>query len=373
MKQKILVTGGAGFIGSYIVDELVNKGHEVIIFDNLEPQVHGKEQKIPGYVNKQAEFIKGDIRNREDVKKALQDVEVIMHNAAVVGVGQSMYQIEKYVDVNTRGTALLLDVLANDKHNVKKLIVASSMSIYGEGTYKCESCGVVYPKLRTEEQLKKHEWQMKCPKCGKGVVAVPTDEDKPLTSTSIYAISKKDQEEMCLVTGKAYGIPTVALRYFNTYGPRQSLNNPYTGVAAIFSSRIKNNNPPLIYEDGLQKRDFIHVNDIVQGNIIALENSNADYKALNVGTGKASSVLDVANVLSKLYKKDLKPIIVNKFRAGDVRDGYADISKIKELGFEPSISLEEGMKDLVAWGETVNAVDKVEAAQEELKEKGLVE
>jgi dTDP-L-rhamnose 4-epimerase len=367
--MKILVTGGAGFVGSHLVDELAKK-HEVIIYDNLEPQVH---KNVPEYLNNGAELIKEDIRDRAKLKNAISDSEIIFHEAAMVGVGQSMYQIEKYMDVNTMGTAKLLDILASEEHNVKKLIVASSMSIYGEGKYECSECGILYPPLRTNEQLKKREWEMKCPSCGRMVKPVPTDENKPLQPTSIYAISKKDQEEMCLSIGKAYGIPTVALRYFNIYGPRQALSNPYTGVCAIFSSRIKNNNPPLIFEDGLQTRDFISVHDIVRANLLVMKKSKADYEMFNVGTGKPVSILDIARTLSKLYGKALKPDIVNKYRSGDIRHCYADISKISKLGFKPTISFEDGMRELVEWGITQEAEDKSDIAYQELKERGLVE
>ncbi len=367
--MKILVTGGAGFVGSHLVDELVEK-HEVTIYDNLEPQVH---KDIPEYLNNGAEFIKEDVCDRAKLKDAIIDSEVIFHEAAMVGVGQSMYQIEKYMDANTMGTAKLLDILANEEHNVKKLIVASSMSIYGEGKYECSDCGVLYPPLRSNEQLKRREWEMRCPSCGKIAKPVPTDENKPLQPTSIYAISKKDQEEMCLTVGRAYGIPTVALRYFNIYGPRQALSNPYTGVCAIFSSRIKNNNPPIIFEDGLQTRDFISVHDIVSSNLLVMEKSKANYEMFNVGTGKPVSILEIAHTLSKLYDKALKPEIVNKYRSGDIRHCYSDISKIRKLGFRPSVSFEDGMHELVEWGITKEAEDKSDTAYQELKEKGLVE
>ncbi len=369
--MKNLVTGGAGFIGSHIVDKLVEMGNEVIVIDNLEQQVHTKK---PGYLNSEAQYLFADIRDESVLAKAIEGVEVIFHEAAAVGVGQSMYQIKKYVDVNTMATAKLLDILVNNEHEVKKLIVASSMSVYGEGAYECEDCGIVYPALREENQLRRKEWEMKCPNCGKVVMPIPTSEDKPLHPTSIYAITKRDQEEMCLTIGKAYGIPTVALRYFNVYGLRQSLNNPYTGVCAIFSSRIKNDNPPLIFEDGLQTRDFVSVHDVVQANILAMEKSNANYEIFNVGTENAVSILKVAEILIKLYNNDLKPKVMNKYRTGDIRHCFADISRIKnKLGFKPKFSLEEGIKELVEWGEKEEAVDKFEEAHEELFKRGLVE
>lgn len=371
MFQKVLVTGGAGFVGSHLVDALVERGYEVRIFDNLDPQVHGEKQKIPQYLNKEAEFIKGDVRNKEELQKTLPDVEIIFHLAAAVGVGQSMYQVRKYVETNTLGTANLLDILANERHKVEKLIVASSMSIYGEGSYKCQKCEIVYPHLRRNQQLLARKWEMECPHCKQKVYPIPTDENKPLHPTSIYAISKRDQEEMCLVIGRAYQIPTVALRYFNIYGPRQSLSNPYTGVCAIFSSRIKNNQPPLIYEDGLQTRDFINIRDVVQATLLTLDKPEADYQVFNVGTGRPTSVLDIAYTLAQLYNKEIEPQITNKYRSGDIRHCYADISKIRNLGFEPQIGLKGGMKELVEWGRTVKAEDRMDIVCKEMKERGL--
>jgi len=367
---KILVTGGAGFIGSHTVDKLIELGHDVVVLDNLEEQVHlGKK---PDYLNPKAEYIFKDVRDEKTLEDILRNVEVVFHLAAAVGVGQSMYEIEKYVDVNVMGTAKLLDMLVNTEHSVRKLVVASSMSIYGEGAYVCEDCGVVYPELRTDEQMKRGEWEMKCPMCGKIVDPIPTNEEKPLKPTSVYAVTKRDQEELCLSVGRAYGIPTVALRYFNVYGPRQSLSNPYTGVCAIFSSRIKNNKPPIIYEDGLQTRDFVYVDDVVQANVLVMEKSVANYKALNVGAGKRISILEVAKVISKLYGKDIEPRIENKYRSGDIRHCFADITKIRNIGFEPKFSFEEGMRKLVEWGQRAEAIDKVDLATKELEEKGLV-
>jgi len=371
MKMNVLVTGGAGFIGSHIVDRLVEEGHAVRILDNLEPQVH---KTNPSYLNKNACFVKGDVRNPNQLEDAIKDIDIIFHEAAMVGVGQSMYQIEKYVDVNTYGTAKLLEILVNKNHDVKKLIVASSMSIYGEGTHLCDDCGIVYPSLRSEQQLKKRDWVAKCPNCGKDVKMAPTKETKTLQPTSIYAISKKDQEEMSLAIGRSYGIPTVALRYFNAFGPRQALSNPYTGVCAIFSARIKNNNSPMIFEDGLQSRDFISVHDIAEANLLAMKSSNADYEVFNVGTGMPTSILDIARTLAKLYNKDIHPEIASKYRAGDIRHCFADISKIKsKLGFQPKTSFEAGMRELVAWGEKEEASDGFENAYGELLKRGLVE
>jgi len=368
--MRILVTGGCGFIGSHLVDRLVEEGHKVRVYDLLEPQVHlGKR---PSYLRRDTEYIFADIRDRDKLKKALKGVDVVFHQASQVGVGQSMYEIRKYVEHNSLGTAVLLDLIVNTKNKVKKLIVASSMSIYGEGAYSCKKDGIVYPLLREETQLKKRDWEMRCPKCKRKVEALPTSEDKPLFPTSIYAVTKRSQEEMCLAVGRAYKIPVVALRYFNVYGPRQSLSNPYTGVAAIFLSRVKNNRAPLIFEDGRQSRDFIYVSDIVEANILAMKKKEADFDFFNVGRGRPCTILDIAQTIISLYRKGLEPKILNKFRAGDIRHCYADTRKIsKKLGFKPKVSFKEGMKKLINWSETQEAFDLTREAFKKLESKGL--
>ncbi|MGB9677761.1 MAG: NAD-dependent epimerase/dehydratase family protein, partial [Candidatus Ratteibacteria bacterium] len=303
----------------------------------------------------------------------IKEVDYIFHFAARVGVGQSQYEIEKYIDVNIRGTANLLDILVNTKNNVKKLIVASSMSIYGEGLYKCEKCGNVKPKLRDFKNGKIDDWEPKCPFCKGEITPLPTPETLALGCNSIYAITKRQQEEISILIGRTYNIPIVSLRFFNVYGPRQTLSNPYTGVCAIFLSRIKNNNPPVIYEDGFQTRDFIWIKDVVNACILAMEKDEANYEIFNVGTGKPVRIVDIANLLIKLLGKEIKPEITYKFRKGDVRHCYADISKIKnKLGFEIKTTLEEGMKKLIEWASQAKAEDKFEKAQKELKEKGLI-
>lgn len=374
MSKQILVTGGAGFIGSHIVDELIKRGHKVRVFDSLSEQVHGPNAKKPDYLNPNAEFVQGDVRDADALKKALEGIQVVYHKAAAVGVGQSMYQIRHYMDVNAVGGATLLDILANNKHSVEKLIVASSMSCYGEGKYRCTLCDHVYPKLRPEEQLAKGDWDVHCPNCSEPVVPSPTDETKPFMPMSIYAIGKRDHEEMFLAFGIAYGIPAVALRYFNVYGDRQALSNPYTGVAAIFSSRILNNNSPVIYEDGQQTRDFIHVSDIVQANILAMEKAEANNEMFNVGSGNPQPIAYVADVLiEKLGKKGkVKSEIVNKFRKGDIRHCYADITKIKtKLGWTPKVKFEDGMVELTQWVAKQTAQDGFEKAKKELEQRGL--
>ena len=374
--EKVLVTGGAGFIGSHTTDLLIERGYHTTILDALEPQVHGDRKKPPDYVNKNVKFICGDVRDRELLKEVVKDVDAVIHLAAMVGVGQSMYQIEHYVDVNTKGTANLLEALVNVENSVRKLVVASSMSIYGEGKYYCEKCSSqIYPELRKEKQLQKKQWEHLCPTCGSTLVPIPTDEDKRLASTSIYALTKKHQEEMCLLTGQTYGVPTVALRYFNAYGSRQALSNPYTGCAAIFTSRILNSKPPYIFEDGNQTRDFIHVRDIAKANLNALEHSNADYEAMNIGTGRPTSIRNLAQALIGLYgNSNIQPYISNEYRKGDIRHCYADIQKAHRLlDFEPTVCPEEGLNELGEWAKTHGwgAVDLFEKALEELKERQL--
>lgn len=373
--KNILVTGGSGFIGSHLVDRLIQKGYKAAIFDNLEKQVH--PEGLPGYHNLKAKFIRGDVRKKRELKEAVAtNCDAVVHLAAAVGVGQSQYQIAKYVESNIQGTANLLDILANEKHKVKKLVVASSMSIYGEGLYKCGKCGKIKPPLRSFEDFKpeKNLWDPACPCCKGLLQPVPTAEDTPLVSNSIYAVSKKEQEEMSLLVGKTYGIPVTALRFFNVYGPRQSLSNPYTGVAAIFLSRIKNNKPPVIYEDGLQTRDFIWVGDIVDACILSMEKREANYQVFNVGSGKPVSIVGMAEkLISLLGIKNISPEITYKFRKGDVRHCYADISKIKKsLGFTPKVPFEEGMKKLIGWSKTARSKDKFARASAELKKRGLV-
>lgn len=373
MSADVLVTGGAGFVGSHLVDALVARGHKVRVFDNLTPQVHANP---PEYLNPEAELVVADVRDRAALAQALEGVEVVFHQAAAVGVGQSMYQVEHYVAANTLGGAVLLDLLVNERHKVRRLVVASSMSIYGEGSYHCPAHGLVFPRLRPEQQLARRDWEPHCPRCGAQLEPLPTDEEKPLFPTSIYAITKRDHEEMFLTVGQAYNIPTIALRYFNIYGPRQALSNPYTGVAAIFSSRLLSNNPPVIYEDGGQRRDFVHVSDIVQANLLAMTApDDALYTAYNVGTGSYQTVRGVAALLSKALEKEIEPTVTGRFRRGDIRHCYADISKTRErLGYEPTIPFERGVADLVRWVARQEGlvVDRFDQVERELAARSLV-
>ncbi len=297
MSKQILITGGAGFVGSHVADELLRRGHEVRILDNLTPQVH--HDGWPDYLAKDIELVRGDMRNLDDVKHAVAGVEVIFHFAAAVGVGQSMYEISQYMGSNTQGTANLLQALLDTNVKIEKLVVASSMSIYGEGKYLCDECGEAGPAPRTVKQLKAKQWEMLCPICRRVLTPVATGESKPLQCTSIYALSKKDQEEMTLLFGRTYGLPVVALRYFNIYGTRQALSNPYTGVAAIFGSRLLNGRAPMVFEDARQMRDFVSIHDVVQANMLAMERSEADGMALNIGSGSPITIGDVARQLTR--------------------------------------------------------------------------
>ncbi len=368
-----LVTGGAGFIGSHLVDRLVASGRSVRVLDAVEPQVHGSSA---GHRNPGAQYLDGSVLDREVLGGALEGVDSVVHLAAQVGVGQSMYDLTRYVGDNCLGTAVLLEEIARKRDSIESLVVASSMSIYGEGQYVCDSCGDDDPEVtRTAEQLEARDWEPVCVSCGSVVRAVPTKERKRLRSDSVYATTKRDQEDLCLVMGRAYGIRSVALRFFNVYGPRQSLSNPYTGVAAIFASRLLNGHAPLVFEDGLQSRDFIHVSDIVRGVELALEREEADGKAVNLGTGRSTTVLDVAHALGRALGKEIEPEVVNRFRQGDIRHCYGDIALAREvLGYEPGVAFEDGMAELGAWiaEEAPPAEDRVAQSTAELEQRGLV-
>ena len=370
-RKKILVTGGAGFVGSHTVDALVRSGHSVRIFDNLTQQVH--PTGTPAYLSQHAEFINGDVRDLNRLTQAVRGMDVVYHLAAAVGVGQSMYEIAYYTEVNNVGTANLLQAILDKHSQPEKLVVASSMSIYGEGRYRCDGCGEVSPAPRPLQQLKNKDWETHCPTCDQPVKPDTTKEDKPLQCTSVYALSKKDQEEMTLLFGRTYGIPVVALRYFNIYGSRQALSNPYTGVAAIFASRLMNGNPPLIFEDGMQMRDFVSVHDIVQANVLAMENSAGDGMALNVGSGEPVTIRQVAAELGHALGVTAPAHITGKYRAGDIRHCFGDISAIRRLlGYQPKVQLRDGIHELVDWLQSQEASDHVEEAMERLNVHGLV-
>jgi dTDP-L-rhamnose 4-epimerase len=367
--MRTLVTGGAGFIGTHLVNELLERGDDVTVLDVLEPQVHGDAMpELPADV----EFIHADVGDPDAADQALAGVDRIVHLAAIVGVGQSMYEIARYTRGNTMATAEFLERVIAMREPPQRLVVASSMSIYGEGEYACPEHGRTAPTPRPEDQLLRHEWELECPRCSHALSPVGTSETKPLIPTSIYAINKRDHEEMCLVTGGAYGIPSTAVRFFNVYGPGQALSNPYTGVAAIFASRLMNGKPPIIFEDGRQSRDFIHISDIVHGILLALESDAATGHAVNLGTGHQTTVAQVAEVISAGLGLEIEPEIANQYRAGDIRHCVADTSRARELlGFESCVAFEDGMAALTEWLADQDAEDRVDAATRELAARGL--
>ena len=369
MTKNILITGGAGFIGSHLTDELLKNGYNIRILDNLSDQVHGARSGRPAYLSSEAEFFQADIRDSKAVAEALKGIDAVYHLAAAVGVGQSMYQIEKYTSIYNIGTAVLLEALI--KNPVEKLVVASSMSIYGEGLYR-DADGECRPgSERNLEQLKRHDWEVR-DVAGRAMTPIPTNETKTSSLASVYALSKYDQERMCMMVGRAYSIPTTALRFFNVYGTRQALSNPYTGVMAIFASRLLNNKPPLIFEDGEQRRDFVSVYDVAKACRLALETPEAAGEVFNVGSGQDYTISELAERLCAVMGKEEIPEITEKYRTGDIRHCFADICRAREiLKYQPSVSLEEGLTELTEWLEGQVAVDSVDKAGAELAERGL--
>ncbi len=368
MSDRILITGGAGFVGSHLANRLLREGYQVRVLDNLSEQVHQNSAK-PDYLHPQVELIQGDIRDAAKVAEALKGVDAVYHLAAAVGVGQSMYEINQYVDVNNRGTAVLLEALA--KQPVAKLVVASSMSLYGEGYY-CDSTGNTFaPRERELAALKVGEWELR--HNGQVLQPVPTPESKTPSPSSVYALSKYDQEKLCLMVGSAYKIPTTALRFFNIYGPYQALSNPYTGVLAIFSSRILNGRAPMIFEDGNQRRDFVSVHDIAEACLLAMESDKANGEVFNIGSGENYSIKQIASEVARvLDREDLTAEITGEYRVGDIRHCFADIHKARELlGYRPSVRLEDGLRELADWLQTQRAEDRVEHMRSELSRRGL--
>jgi len=371
--KKILISGGAGFIGSNLALKLIEKGCSVTVLDNLSPQIHGDNSPLYNSVKDKVHLIKGSVLSYDDWNKALDGVEVVIHLAAETGTGQSMYEIEKYTDVNIKGTSIFLDILANEKHSVKKMIIASSRSIYGEGKYSCLKDGIVYPNERKDADMVKGDFNVKCPICNENAKLLATDEISKNHPSSIYGITKQVQEQMFMVMGKSLNIPAVAFRYQNVYGEGQSLSNPYTGILSIFSTRIKNGNDINIFEDGKESRDFVYIDDAVEATILGIEKDEANYEVFNVGLGKAIDVMTVANTLVKTYESNSKITISGNYRLGDIRDNYADLTKIKEkLGFEPKVDFEEGISRFTKWVEMQEvAEDKYEKSIDEMREKGL--
>ena len=372
----ILITGGAGFIGSNLTKKLVEKGFKVTVLDNLSKQIHGENQNSTLYssIKDIATFIQGDVCNKLDWQKALKNQDAVIHLAAETGTGQSMYEISRYNEVNILGTTHLLDILANENHSVKKIIIASSRSIYGEGKYMCENHGVAYPNQRLDVDMAKGEFNLICNKCNEPLQLLATDEVSKIHPSSIYGITKQQQEQMILLMGKTLNIPAVALRYQNVYGPGQSLSNPYTGILSIFSTRLLNGNDIDIYEDGQESRDFIFIDDVVSATILALEKKEANNQIFNVGSGVATSVSEVAELLKSLYNSDVKISVSGKYRFGDIRHNYADLSKIENvLGFSPKFDFLSGITLFVNWVKTQEVMeDKYEISIQELKNKGFI-
>jgi dTDP-L-rhamnose 4-epimerase len=377
MKKNILITGGAGFIGSNLALKLINKGYAITILDNLSNQIHGDDpqntsplyQSIACKVN----FISGTVTSSIDLRKAIAGQDVIVHLAAETGTGQSMYQIERYTNVNIGGTALLLDILTNEKHNVRKLIVASSRSIYGEGKYLSEELGFVYPKHRIDIDMKSGDFEVKYPGCIKPLKLVGTDEESKIHPSSVYGITKQNQEQMVMTVCPTINIAPVALRYQNVYGPGQSLTNPYTGILSIFSTLIKNGKEINVFEDGKETRDFVYIDDVIEATILGIEREEANNEIFNVGTGIATEVNKVVRELLDSYKTDVPVKISGNYRLGDIRHNYADIKKItKFLGFTPKMNFNEGIKKFTDWVNT-QAIqdDRYNQSMEEMKQKGL--
>ena len=370
--KQVLITGGAGFVGSHLADGLLAGGHSVRILDDLTPQVHSNG--VPCYLSPEVDLVVGDVRDPNRLREVLKGVDIVFHFAATVGVGQSMYEISRYMSVNTQGTAELLQAILDTKTMPRKLIVASSMSIYGEGSYICSGCDQPsFPPVRPVSQLKAGRWELHCKGCGGLLRPEPTNETKPSEINSIYALSKRNQEELCLIYGRTYGLPVTALRFFNIYGTRQALSNPYTGVAAIFASRLINNQAPLVFEDGEQQRDFVSVHDIVRANMLAMESAEANDEVINIGCGKPITIRRVAEILADaLGKPELVPVITQKYRAGDIRHCFADLTKARRLlGYEPQVTHEEGFRELASWLVHQRADDKAETMLQELSAYGL--
>lgn len=370
MTRRVLITGGAGFIGSHVADELLARGHRVRALDDLSPQVHGDERARPAYLSADVELVVGDVRDPDTVRRALDDVDAVCHLAAAVGVGQSMYEVRHYTDVNNVGTSVLLEALI--ARPVERLVVASSMSIYGEGLYRDQVGRLVAATERPLEQLRRGDWEVRDGN-GHALEPVPTPETKQPALSSVYALSKYDQERMCMLIGRAYGIPTVALRFFNVYGPRQALSNPYTGVLAIFGARLLNGNAPAIFEDGEQRRDFVSVYDVARACRLALEEPRAAGEVFNVGSGSAWTVREIAQRLATVMGREyLAPEITGKYRVGDIRNCFADLRRAHDLlCYEPRVRLEDGMTELASWLERQVARDRVEQATAELAARGL--
>ncbi|HEY6925280.1 MAG TPA: NAD-dependent epimerase/dehydratase family protein [Steroidobacteraceae bacterium] len=376
MIARILITGGAGFIGSRLALHLTARGHSVRVLDNLSPQVHGDDpgaSPLLRAIQGKVEFVRGTVTSREDLLNVLPDIQTVVHLAAETGTGQSMYAIRHYTDVNIGGTALLLDLIANEQFPIEKLVVASSRAVYGEGKYRCVQHGIVFPPSRSAKAMEQGHFEVTCPVCAAPAQLLPTDEETPTRPTSVYGITKLNQEQMVLTVARALGISAFGLRYQNVFGPGQSLSNPYTGILSIFSTRIRNGNPINIFEDGKESRDFVFIDDVVDATTRAIEHESPAVEALNVGAGVATDVSTVAATLQSLLGMTVATTVSGKFRVGDIRHNVADLTKVRsKLGFVPAMSFEAGMRQFVDWvkGEAVRE-DRYERSLEELRARGL--
>ena len=376
--ERVLVTGGAGFIGSHVVDALLARGDEVTVLDLLHPQVHGSESVPPAYLDPRARLVVGDVRDRDTLAPLLDEAEVVVHLAAYTGVGQSMYQVRDYLDVNVVGTGVLVELLGDDRRGVRAIAIASSRAVYGEGAYRCATCGPITPHSRPTTQLRAGEWEPRCPRCRGAVTSVPTPEGSALRPASVYAVSKHSQEQTALVVGAARDLPVVALRYFNVYGPRQSLSNPYTGVIPALVGRVLGGRPPEVYEDGEESRDFVHVSDVVRATLLAIDRDagagsgpEGQARVLNVGSGERRSLIDVARAVTAALDGP-EPVVTGKFRVGDVRHSQADLTNARAvLGFEPTVSFAEGMRALATELAEQLYEDHSARAEAELASRGL--
>jgi dTDP-L-rhamnose 4-epimerase len=368
MAKRALVTGGAGLIGSYVVDLLVNNGWKVRVLDNLEPQTHRRGK--PAWINNKAEFVHGDLRDRDTITAALDNIDVVFHQAAYGGY---MPEIAKFVHVNSLGTAQMLEVIREKALPVKKVIVASSQAVYSEGAAECPKHGLVFPAVRTVAQLRKGDWEVRCPLCGAATTSVPTPEKAPVGGETVYGLTKVDQERLVLLWGKQLGIPAVALRYSCTYGPRQSIFNPYTGVIAIFCTRLLNNLPPVLYEDGEQTRDFSFVEDIARANLLAAETDQLDGLPVNIGSGCGTPIREVAEQLADILKIDIAPELNGEFRPGEMRHLTSDTTLARSAGYRPNVDLNEGIDRYIAWIRSQSDIrDYFSEASDILKNKGIV-
>jgi dTDP-L-rhamnose 4-epimerase len=368
--MRVLVTGGAGFIGSHLVDALLAQGLRVRVLDSLDPQAH--EGGRARFLSKEAELNVGDLRDRDAVRRALDGVELVFHQGGMVGNGQSMYEIHRYLDVNAGGTAILMEEVLKCRDRVRRLVAASSMVVYGEGAYQCAEHGVCAGS-RAPADLMARQWEPRCPICRTALTPIPTSEDWPLQPTSPYATSKRDTEEIVLTSSRAHGLDAVVLRYLNVYGPRQALGNPYTGVAAVFCSRLLNRRPPVVFEDGWQRRDLVHVSDVVRANLLAMSSPLAPGFAINVGTGFSITVLDLAAALARGLGVDLAPEVTGQYRAGDIRHCFADVSRAERLlGFRAAADREISLRELARWVAGERSVDRSELALAALRHRGLI-